>query len=65
MPKKVVVYRFRYPNRAGELLLSMDYATPRAIAELGGVIEEGSAREVDTSEVSSTSGLVIVKKGAA
>jgi len=65
MPKKVTVYRFRYPNRAGELLLSLDYATPQSIAELGGVIEEGSELEVDASDVSVTSGLMIVKKGVA
>jgi hypothetical protein len=61
-----VVFRFRYLDRTtNELVLAEDWATAAAIAHMGGVIEPGSGMEVDCSEVSTTAGLLMRKRGAA
>ena len=57
---KTTVFRFRYFDRStGRMELADDWATPEAIADIGGIIEPGSAIEVDISQVSTTSGLLI------
>ena len=56
----VKVYRFRYLDRkSGEMVLADDWATAQAIRHVGGVIEPGTEREVETAEVSATAGLVL------
>lgn len=55
----VKVYRFRYlDHKSGQMLLADDWATEQAIRHIGGVIEPGSEREVQSAEVSTTSGLL-------
>ncbi len=61
----VKVYRFRYFDRkSGEMLLADDWATVQAIAHIGGAIEPGTEREVESAEVSATSGLVTLRRPA-
>ena len=44
----LTVYQFEYFDRsAGELVRSKDWATAKAIAEVGATRLEGTAREVD------------------
>ena len=60
---KTTVFRFRYLDRnTGETKLADDWATAKAIADMGGIIEPGSEMQVDSAEVSATAGLLIVRK---
>jgi hypothetical protein len=53
------VFRFRYLDRAtGTYRVSDDYATARAIAEIGAELLEDTVRVVDSGKVSS-SGLLM------
>lgn len=63
---KKTVFRFRYFDRpTGSMRLAEDWATAEAIAHMGAEIEPGSAMQVEGADVSVTSGLLIVKRGAA
>jgi hypothetical protein len=62
MPR-VLVYRFRFFNRSTQRYEeSEDYATPRAIREIGAEMIGESALEVDAGKVSSPSGYLIVER---
>jgi hypothetical protein len=64
--QKIMVFRFRYVDRAtGTLTLAEDWATPQAIAQLGGIIEADTGMEVEASQVSAVAGLMMRKPGAA
>jgi hypothetical protein len=63
---RVWVYRFRYFNRrAGRYEVSADYATARAIREIGAEMIADSAMEVDAGRVSSPSGYLIAERKVA
>ena len=56
---KLTVFRFHYFDRArGAWIQAPDLATEKAIADVGGSPEAGSAQEIDPGRVS-MSGLVI------
>jgi hypothetical protein len=57
--KGLIVQRFRYIDRDGNLVLADDYATARAIQDICGIPEPGTAMEVDHSRVSPVSGFLI------
>ena len=60
---RVWVYRFRYFNRrTGRSEVSTDYATARAIGEIGAEMIADTAMEVDAGRVSSPSGYLIVER---
>jgi hypothetical protein len=63
--RKIAVFLFRYRASDGKIVLSEDYATAKAIAEIGGSIEPGTMMLVEAAEVSVTSGLVTKKKDSA
>ena len=49
---KIRVYQFDYYSRAeGRILRSSDFATERAILEIGAVIARETCREVDEGDV--------------
>ena len=60
--RKIAVFLFRYRASDGKIVLSEDYATAKAIAEIGGSIEPGT---IEAADVSVTSGLVTKKKDSA
>ena len=59
--EKVTVYRFEYMDRnTGKWALSEDWATPRAIEQVGGRVATSTAREVDARLVH-INGIVITR----
>lgn len=61
--ESLTVYQFRYFNRATGLFeLSSDWATAKAIEEIGGRIIEESAKQVGAGSVSQPSGFVMLNR---